>query len=1175
MNEETMETEKQKNTSISETAKREEGVLAFWKEAGIFDKSLEKDAPKGDFVFYDGPPFATGLPHWGSLLSSVSKDVVGRYKTMRGYHVPRRWGWDCHGLPIENLVEKKLDLKTKKDILEFGIARFNEEARNSVLTYVSDWKHYVERIGRWVDFDRSYKTMDNSYIEGVWWALKEIHTKGRLYEGKKVLMYCPHCETPLAKAEIAMDNSYKDVMDEAVFVKFKVQSAKDERADQTEKVDRVRERLGIPDDGKPIFVLAWTTTPWTLPGNMALAVKEDEQYFGWKNGDEYLIAATTKPMTDILDELNISSTQELVGSDLMGLAYEPLYDIPKAKEQANENTYTIQAGGFVTTEEGTGVVHIAPMYGEDDYELGKRHGLPMVQLLDQSGHYTEDAPEFLRGQYYKKGGKAVITDLEARGLLFKKDTIKHSYPHCYRCGTALIYNALSSWFIDVQSVKEKLLSENEAINWYPEHLKHGRFKHIVEGAPDWNVSRNRFWAAPLPIWKHENTGEVTVLGSLSELRAHTKKSGNRYVMIRHGQADSNVLGVVSTNIENPHHLTEQGKREVLAALPMLREKGITKIIASPLVRTRETAELLADELGYPKEAIVYEDRFKEWQLGELNGRPIQEIWSVCPTYADRFTNKCAGGETLVEMKRRIGEALYALEEEYQNETILIVGHEYTLWFLDCVAAGADSERAIELRGKTKDYVANGEVRTLDFVPLSHNAEYELDLHRPYIDELSLVAPDGARLVRVPEVVDCWVESGSMPVAAEHTLGKPIGRPARYPGDFIAEYIAQTRTWFYYMHAIGVELFDERSFKNCLTTGNVLAGDGSKMSKSKNNYTDPLIDMDQYGADAARLYMLGSVVMQAEDMSFRDEELKELHNRVIGILWNTYQFYELYPAEGHPRTESTHILDRWIRSRLNQTIRVITDELDRYNTVRAVRELRDFITDLSTWYVRRSRDRMKGTEGEDEQVRARATFAEVLREFATVLAPLAPFIAETIYRGVGGSEESVHLAAWPQLGEVDEIVLSRMASTRAVVSEALELRAQAGIKIRQPLACLTVPRDKQIYAELVADELNVHQVIEGEELKLDTELTEALRREGDIRELVRTVQDLRRKQGFAPSDTGVLEVATDTVGQALLQVAQDELVRTANVRVVIKEGIEGGHQAEIHGVTLALTLRRAG
>ncbi len=1197
----------------SETARREEEVLAFWKERGIFEKSLTKDAPQGEFVFYDGPPFATGLPHMGHLLGSSIKDVVGRYKTMRGYHVPRRWGWDTHGLPIENIVEKKLALTGKKDIEAMGIGRFNTEARKTVLAYVDDWKQYVERMGRWVDFDHSYKTMDNSYIESVWWALKKIHNDKRLYEGKKVLLYCPHCETPLSKAEIAMDNSYKDVTDEAVYVKFVLDERKEKGDKRKEK--SVREVFGVPDDGVPIFIVAWTTTPWTLPGNVALAVGTDIEYslvaveysLGVRDlgadssylppeelpDDHHVIVA--RAMLPSLRERMVhrATLREIgtcTGADLIGLSYEPLYEVPKARAAGSEKVWTILSADFVTTEEGTGVVHIAPMYGEDDYELGKANNLPTVQLLDTTGTYNDDAPELVRGRYYKKGGKQVIEDLSARGILFTQHAYTHSYPHCYRCGTALIYNALTSWFIDIQAVKERLIAANEEVSWYPAHLKHGRFRNIVEGAPDWTISRNRFWASPLPIWKHETTGEVTLVGSLDELRARTKKSGNRYLTMRHGRAESNDQRFISSRADDDNHLTEAGKEEVRAAVPGLAQQGITRIVTSPLVRTRETADMVADALGIARSDVVVEDRFKEWQLGVLSGKPVGALHDVCASYEQRFHTVCApGAETLADMKQRIGAALYDLEERYQGETILIVGHEYTSWLAACVAAGAHVAESIRIRGDADDYVANAEVRVLDFVPLPHNEHYELDLHRPYLDDLPLVARDGARLVRIREVVDCWVESGLMPVASEHHLGEAFGRPERYPGDFIAEYIAQTRTWFYYMHAMGVLLFDDPSFRHCVSTGTILAEDGSKMSKSKGNFTDPLKNLDRFGADALRLYLLGSVVMQSEDMSFRDEELKDVHNRFIGILWNTYKFYEMYVGGRKEEREKredvsipamqANILDRWILTLLEGLVTEVTTYMDAYDTVRAVRALREFVTDLSTWYIRRSRDRFKSEDVQDRAA-AIATTRSVLLTLAELLAPLAPFIAECIYRGIGGEAESVHLAAWPApVREAELELIGRMAEVRRLASLILEARQRAGIKVRQPLAKVTVrgvalEGDSELLA-LLADEVNVKEIMFGGacdgEVLLDTEITDELRREGDIRELVREVQDLRKQRGLQPHERIALTI--EPAYEALVEAARRDLAAKAGVDVVHYERVVEGATYARSGEHARLAIRR--
>jgi len=612
-------------TAKTDVATREEEVLAFWKEQQIFEKSLEKPAPKGEFTFYDGPPFATGLPHQGSLLSSVAKDFIPRYKTMRGYRVRRRWGWDTHGLPIESLVEKKLGLKNKKEILSIGIETFNETARSMVLDYVHEWKRYIERLGRFVDFDNSYKTMDNSFIESVWWGLKEIHKKNRLYEGRKVLMYCPHCETPLAKAEIAMDNTYKDLTEEAVTVKFKVRNP---------------EKHGLPEN---TYILAWTTTPWTLPGNVGLAVGPEISYALYEKDGVSLVAAKERAET-----LGLSNpAKEFVGKELVGIEYEPLYTIAKAAAHTGKKWMVLPAD-FVTTTDGTGVVHTAVIYGEDDYALGLKEGLPMIPLLNPNGTYNTDAPEFVHGQYIKKAEPLIKEDLEKRGLMFARAMNTHSYPHCYRCGTALIYNAVSSWFINIQDVKQKLLSENEKITWVPEHLKHGRFKHILEGAPDWTISRNRFWASPLPIWKSPK-GEVTVVGSLDELKQLTKKSGNTYYSLRHGEADSNVESRISADPTEPVHLTEQGKAQVAKAAEELKKCDIDVVITSPFVRTRETTEIVVKAIGCKPEQVVVDAALSEYNHGFLNGQTLIEFHKHFPDTKEsnlaRFEKGPEGGES--------------------------------------------------------------------------------------------------------------------------------------------------------------------------------------------------------------------------------------------------------------------------------------------------------------------------------------------------------------------------------------------------------------------------------------------------------------------------------------------------------------------------------------------------
>jgi isoleucyl-tRNA synthetase len=1113
----------------SEAAKREERILAFWEQEHIFEKSLTKKSPKGEFVFYDGPPFATGLPHSGSLLSSVSKDLIPRYKTMRGHYVRRRWGWDTHGLPIESLVEKKLGLKNKKEIIALGIEKFNETARSMVLEYVHDWKRYIERVGRWVDFDNSYKTMDNSFIESVWWALKEIHKKGRLYEGRKVLMYCPHCETPLAKAEIAMDNTYKDVTEEAVTIKFKIVGKKDE------------------------YLLAWTTTPWTLPGNVALAVGPKIQYVLAKTekGNVWLAEerlSAVLPGAEIL--------RKLPGEKLVGLEYEPLYEIEKVKTYTGKKWQVLPAD-FVTTTDGTGIVHTAVIYGEDDYNLGLKEGLPMVPLLNPNATYNNDAPEFLHGQYIKKAEPIIKDDLEKRGLLFAKELNTHSYPHCYRCGTPLIYNAVSSWFINIQSVKQKMLAENEKIDWVPGHLKHGRFGNIIESAPDWTISRNRFWASPLPIWKNKK-GEITVIGSLDELKKHTKKSGNTYRIMRHGEAKNNAAGVVSCD-PSDNSLTEKGREQAAVTAKTLKD-SVDVIYVSPLLRTRETAEIVADTLGIDKAKIIVDERLHELNFGSLSGKPFTEFLTYCETQAPRYTEAFPGGESYVDAKRRFGEFLYEIESTVQNKRVLIVTHGIGFESLTTVCRGGGTNVLAEVvRTNVRvDSLKTGEVCALDFTPLPHNRDYELDYHLPYIDQVELEDGNGEKLTRIPEVVDCWVESGSMPFAEYHY---PFENQKEFlnrsPGDFVSEYIGQTRAWFYYLHALGIELFDHLTFRHVITTGNVLAADGAKLSKSKGNYTDPYELFNRYGADAFRYYLMSSVVMQAEDLTFRDEDVKDVHARVVNMLRNILTFYSLYKGEaGSADATSNNVLDRWILARLGEVTSKATEAFDRYDVPHATRPMREFIDDFSTWYIRRSRDRMKSGTAEDKNA-ALMTLRHVLKEFSKIIAPVMPFVAEEVFLEVreDNDPESVHLADWPEVqkkwnlfgGNKDEKLIVDMARTRVLASEALQLRQKEGIKVRQPLAMLTIPATlSDELAHILAEEVNVKRVVAGKELALDTVLTPELVKEGDERELARAVADARKSEGCSPKDVVRTELQSDGKYSATLStgIVHFNLIRDA-------------------------------
>ncbi|HWH06992.1 MAG TPA: class I tRNA ligase family protein, partial [Candidatus Paceibacterota bacterium] len=771
-------------------------------------------------------------------------------------------------------------------------------------------------------------------------------------------------------------------------------------------------------------------------------------------------------------------------------------------------------------------------------------------------------------------------DLEARGLLYAKALNTHSYPHCYRCGTPLIYNAVSSWFINIQAIKERLLEENKHITWAPEHLKHGRFTHIVENAPDWTISRNRFWASPLPIWK-DSDGNVTVIGSLEELKAHTKKSGNRYFAMRHGEAESTLKEIIScAPDENP--LTEKGKEDIRKNAAQFKDMERIRIFASPVLRAKESAQVLARELGIAEADVVIDERLCEFKLGTFEGKKLAEFLAWRNEHS--FEEVVEGGESHADARRRFGEFLYEIEKTHQRETIIIVTHGIGLESLSVVTQGLSAHDA-EQYIKSMSHQP-GEVIELDFTPLPHTREFELDYHLPYIDQVELQSADGRALTRIPEVVDCWVESGSMPFAEYHypMEGKEEFEK-RSPGDFVSEYIGQTRAWFYYMHAISVSLFDRAPFRNVVTTGTILAGNGEKISKSKKNYTDPYVLFDQYSADAFRYYLMASVVMQAEDLTFRDEDVKEAQNRVVNMIRNIYAFYALYKDDLDPKQtgKSTHVLDRWIIARLNDLIASTTESLDRYDITRAVRPMREFIEDLSTWYVRRSRDRVKSTDEADKQAALR-TMRHVLYEFSKVIAPVMPFVADEVYRNVKGEKdpESVHLAAWPTadrsflgnfFGDKDQGLMEGMKQVRSISSTALMERQKANVKVRQPLQALTI-RESGLSEELLAlikEELNVKEIrvdasLPEGEVRLDTELTPELIREGDIREFVRAVQDARKALDLSPRDT--VSLVVEKSGETTLEGA---LIPNTQ-RVTFADGAHP-YSAELSGGAVAFSVTR--
>ncbi|MCC7522222.1 isoleucine--tRNA ligase [Candidatus Uhrbacteria bacterium] len=938
----------------------EKDVAVYWKKNEIFRRSIEERPESKGYVFYDGPPFATGLPHPGHLLQSAIKDAVPRYWTMKGYRVPRIWGWDCHGLPMEALVQKELGLQGKPDIEKFGIANFNQACAGNVLKYADEWKKYVERLGRWVEFEGAYKTMDKSYIESVWWAFADLWKKKLVYKGLRVSFFSPSNGTPLSNMEVAMENSYIDAEDPSITVKFPVKGE------------------------NKTFFLAWTTTPWTLPANVALAVHPEETYAKVQvksSGETYWMAE--KLMGKILREFfplkeeqdDFEVLQKVEGSGLVGMEYEPLFPLEntvleKLVERPGHVMYQVVGMDYVTTEDGTGIVHTAPAFGEEDFRASGEHGLPVLVTLDDNGHQRQGVP-FVAGEFYLKSDKAIIENLQTRGLVYRSEKINHSVAIFARNKTRLIYKAQTAWYVDVQKLKPKMKKTAAKINWHPDHFKEGRFGKGIDTAPDWCISRSRFWGAPLPVWTNADGSDIRVFGSMSEL-----------------------------------------------------------------------------------------------------------------------------------------------------------------------------EKAAGIKLDAKDPLA---------------------LHRPNIDAIVFKNDKGEDMKRIPDVFDCWFESGSMPYAAGHyPFENKKWFEKNFPADFIGEAQDQTRGWFYNLHVLSTALFNKPAFSNVVCTGLILAEDGKKMSKSQKNYADPYDLFEIYGADAFRYYILTSPVVEADTLAFSERDLQTVVRGFLNLFWNVKTFYATYAESESIRVDkpkSAHVLDRWMFARLHALIREVSGYMDEYEIAKASRPLRYFVEDLSTWWLRRSRERIK-SENAFERQDALKTLLEILLDLSRVMAPFTPFISERVYLDIGGPKASVHLDKWPKADPrlIDDRLLADMSWLREAASRAHEQRAASKIPVRQALAAALIRfksaeessrmQRQSDLLQILAEELNVETVrteysadIEDAwTIELDTNITPELKRKGLRRDFIRSVMAERKAKGFQPSDRIRVEASVDAETKAAVDEAMAEILK---------------------------------
>ena len=841
---------------------REKKVEKFWKENQIFEKSIESRKQGETYTFYDGPPTANGKPHIGHVLTRVIKDMIPRYRTMKGYMVPRKAGWDTHGLPVELEVEKLLGLDGKEQIEEYGLEPFIKHCKESVWKYKGMWEDFSATVGFWADMEHPYVTYENDFIESEWWALKQIWEKGLLYKGYKIVPYCPRCGTPLSSHEVAQ--GYKDVKERSAIAKFKVK-------------------------GEDAYILAWTTTPWTLPSNVALCVNPNETYVKVKTEDGFTYYLAKELCDTVLGEGKYEILESYVGTDLEYKEYEPLFPFVELKQKA----YYVVCDTYVTLTDGTGVVHIAPAFGEDDSKVGRKYDLPFLQLVDAKGEMTKETP--WAGTFCKKADPLVLKDLEERGLLFSAPLFEHSYPHCWRCDTPLIYYARESWFIKMTAVKEDLIRNNNTINWIPESIGKGRFGDWLENVQDWGISRNRYWGTPLNIWECE-CGHMHSIGSIEELKS-----------------------------------------------------------------------------------------------------------------------------------------------------------------------------------------------------MSDNCPDNIELHRPYIDAVTIKCPKcGKEMHRVPEVIDCWFDSGSMPFAQHHYPfeNKELFEQ-QFPANFISEAVDQTRGWFYSLLAISTLIFNKAPYKNVIVLGHVQDENGQKMSKSKGNAVDPFEALETYGADAIRWYFYINSAPWLPNR-FHGKAVQEGQRKFMGTLWNTYAFFVLYanidqfdPTKYQLEYDKLPVMDKWLLSKMNTLIQEVDNNLGNYKIPEAARALQNFVDEMSNWYVRRSRERFWAKGMEQDKINAYMTLYTALVTVAKVAAPMIPFMTEDIYQNLvrnidPTAPESIHLCDFPTAKTewIDKELENDMEEVLEIVVMGRACRNEANIKNRQPIGKMFVKAEKalpQFFADIIKDELNVKEL----------------------------------------------------------------------------------------------------
>jgi isoleucyl-tRNA synthetase len=1133
----------------------EDKIIKFWKAHHIFKLTLEKNKKNKPFIFLEGPPFANDKPHIGHFLTRIYKDVILRFKSMCGYYVRRVAGWDTHGLPIEVATEKSLGFSNKKDIVNYGIDKFNKMCQELVMKYKKEWEEFDERIGFWIDHQQAYITYQPHYMESCWWIIKNIYEQGYLKEEYRVFPYCPRCETVLSQAEVGQVDAYKKVKDPDCYVKFPLKNKENE------------------------FFLVWTTTPWTLISNVALVINPEFDYSLYQiNNEKYWAVADLQKKLSHLSQSEAVVLKTVAGYELINQEYQLLFNLTRLEDF--NNAYKIYPADFVSKEEGTGIVHIAPAFGEEDFLISQKFNLPIFNPIDVDGRFNNDEPQpiidSINGLFFKEADQVIVDYLKNNNLIFyvNLNGYEHDYPHCWRCKQPLIYYSTKNWVIKVSRFNKALIKLNEKINWIPPEIGKGRFYEWLKEGKDWNLSRTRFWGIPLPVWKCDRCNSIEIIGSLKEL-SNKYQSKNSYFFLRHGEALSNVKKILSSYPEtffNP--LTPKGIKQIKSLLKKIKKLKIDFIITSPLLRAKQTAEIIAQSLNVP---VIVNFNLREIDFGIFNGRHQDDYCRFIKDEINQYFTKPENGESLSDVKKRMIKVILDLEESYENKKFLIISHQDPLWILFAEMNGLSLNQLL-LKSDWK--LSLGELKKVDLFILPRDESGEINLHRPYLDKFSWPCRCGGEKRRIEDVIDIWFDSGAAPFASYHypfENKKEIDENKIYPIDFIVEGVDQTRGWFYTLLVLGYLIKKDIAYKNVISLGLVLDKYGKKMSKSLGNVINPFEVINNWGSDLIRFYFI-YLNDSADNKKFDEQSLLSLRNNYFNIIFNILNFYHMYYHQDKNKlkvSKSDYLIDKWFDVRFKLAYYRVFNYLDNYYPNKASRELYNLVSDFSHWWLRRSRKRFQRPQNKKEHLIALSKLEDYLFNLAIISAPLHPIFSEYLYQELKNNihfrrktEISVHLEQLNQPQKIttkEEQLLKTMERVREIVSTIIMIRKTHNLKIRQPL--LDVYLGEKIpteFLEIIKDEVNVKNIYVGEpknkenylfvseplSVWVNKTITPQLKEEGIVNDFIRYIQDLRQDLKLIPSQTIDVYLLLPSNLKSIISKYRLEIKKSANIKNLI-------------------------